>query len=125
MADTPARRERRVLELLYERGESSAADIQGALDDGSNYSAVRAVLRVLEAKRLVVHRSERGTYLYLPVRPKEEVAKEALEGVVRTFFGGKTENVMATLLSEAERGLAPEEIDRLQALIDEARKGQK
>lgn len=122
MAETPARRERRVLELLYERGESSAADIQAALDDGSNYSAVRGVLRVLEAKNLIVHRSERGTYLYVPVRPKGEVAKEALEGVVRTFFEGRTENLMATLLSQAERGIDPADIDRLQALIDEARK---
>lgn len=125
MSDVPARRERRVLELLYERGDSSASEIQEALDDGSSYSAVRGMLRVMESKGLVAHQSVRGKYVYSPLRSKGAAAKEALGKLVKTFFDGKVEDMVLTLLSDDERSLSPEELQKLIKAVEDEKRSKK
>lgn len=118
MEDAPARRERVVLEVLYERGDSTASEIQEALNDGSSYSAVRSQLRAMEAKGLVRHQAIKGRYTYSPQRPKGMAAKEALDKLVQTFFDGRVDNVMVTLLSDTDRNLSESEIQRLRELLN-------
>ena len=121
MAESPARRERRILEILYERGEGSAAEVQEVLDDGSSYSAVRGMLRVMEEKGLVEHRSEGAKFIYKPLRSKQSAAREALQGLMKTFFEGKVEDVVTTLLTDSERSMSKEELQRLAELIERAK----
>ncbi|MEQ1820909.1 MAG: BlaI/MecI/CopY family transcriptional regulator [Fimbriimonadaceae bacterium] len=116
-----SKRERQILEILYQRGESSAADVQEILDDGSSYSAVRGMLRVLYEKQLVEHRSVGAKYLFSPATPRDEAAKSALGRLVDTFFAGSIEQVVTTLLSQNERKLSKSDLDRLSALIEEAK----
>ena len=124
MSDAPARRERRILEILYERGDSSAADIRAALDDGSAYSAVRGMLRVMEDKGLVIHRAEGAKYIYSPSRPKPSAARDALDKVVRTFFGGQVENMVATLLTNDDQEVSEANLRKLEELVERARSGE-
>lgn len=116
-------REQQVLDIVYRQGRATAGDVlDGLLPEEISNSAVRTHLRILEQKGHLTHVEEEGRYVYLPTRPSQQEGRSALSRVVRTFFGGSVEKTVATLLSEQESRLAPEELDRLQAMIDEARK---
>ena len=113
------KRERQIMNVLYERGRASVAEILEDLPDPPSYSSVRAMLRYLEDKRHVRHEQDGPRYVYLPSVPKSTVRKSALGHVVRTFFGGSAPTAMAALLESTP--LSREEYERLSELLEAAR----
>jgi predicted transcriptional regulator len=116
-----SRRERQIMDILYRLRQASAAEVLAALPDPPGYSAVRAMLRVLEGKAHVRHLLEGNRYVYRPTLPREKASRPALTGVLETFFDGSTEKAVAALLELSPAGLSEEELDRLSRLIDQAR----
>ena len=53
-----SRRERQIMDILYQRGKSSASEVKEAMPTAPSYSAVRAMLRVLEEKGHIGHQAE-------------------------------------------------------------------
>ena len=117
-----SRRERQIMEVAYRQGQVKVADVRGALPDPPSYSAVRAMLRVLEEKGHVRHEEEGARYVYRPTRRRENVRRTLLSQMVRDFFGGSAEQVVATLLDLSSGKLSQGELEGLARLIDEARK---
>jgi predicted transcriptional regulator len=116
------RRERQILEALYRRGAASVNEVLAELPDPPSYSAVRTFLRILEEKGHVTHTQEGAKYVYHPTKPRPPVAREALYKLMETFFGGRPEQIVNTLLTDEERKLSAEDLDRLSVMIAEARK---
>lgn len=112
------RRERQVMDILFERGRCDAREVRAALDDPPSYSAVRAVLAVLERKGLVTHGKESRRFIYRPAVPEERAKRSALKKLMRTFFDNSPEKLVASLLDPADQKLSPEEIGRIRELID-------
>jgi len=117
-----SRRERQILDILYERGHATASEIQAALPDAPGYSATRALLRILEEKNHVKHEANGSRYVFSPRIPRERARRSALKHLVRTFFDGSAGDAVAALLDTSAAKLAPEDLDRLEALIERARK---
>lgn len=120
-----SRRERQIMDLLYERGSLTAADLVKALPGAPTDSTVRTQLRVLEAKGHVRHEDDGTRYVYFPVVPRRVVRRSALKHVVNTFFDGSIEKVVAALLGPDGARLSDDELDRIAALVDKARAGEK
>lgn len=120
--DKLGRRERQILEAVYKLGAASVNDVLAELPDPPSYSAVRTFLRILEEDGHVTHTQEGAKYIYRPTRPRPPVAREALYKLMETFFGGRPEQIVNTLLTDEERKLSDEDLDRLSAMIAEARK---
>ncbi len=116
------RRERQIMDVIYERGRASAQDVRDGIPDAPSYSAVRALLRLLEDKGHVRHVEDGARYVYVPTTPRTTAARSALDRVVSTFFAGSVEDTVATLLDARSRGMSDDELDRLARLIDDARK---
>ncbi len=116
-----SRRERQIIEILYRLGEAGAAEVIAELPDPPSYSAVRATLRIMERKEHLRHRKEGARYLYAPVRSRSKARRSALAGLVENFFGGKTDEAFAALLDLKAKGMAPEELARLEELVRRAR----
>jgi len=116
-----SRRERQIMDILYQRGRASAGDIHAALPDRPSYSAVRAKLRVLEEKGHVRHEEEALRYVYLPTLARERAKKSALKHLLDTFFDGSTEQAVAALLDLASTKLSEQELGRLARLIEQAK----
>jgi len=121
-ASTLSRRERQIMDIVYQQGQAAAADVRAALPDPPSYSSVRALLGILETKGHLKHIKDGARYVYLPIRPRSNAAKSALRSVMQTFFGNSVEQTVATLLSVSDTPLSPEELARLSALIDNAKK---
>jgi BlaI family penicillinase repressor len=116
-----SRRERQIMDLLFKQGRATAAEVQEGLPEAPSYSAVRALLRILEEKGHVRHEQDGPRYIYLPRVDRDRARQSALRHVVQTFFDGSTEEAVAALLGSDGPGLAPEELERLAAMIDRAR----
>ncbi|HXY34698.1 MAG TPA: BlaI/MecI/CopY family transcriptional regulator [Planctomycetaceae bacterium] len=114
------RRERQIVEAVYRLGEGSVADVRRALPDPPSYSAVRATLGLLAAKKLVSYRHEGKRYLYRPVTPKSTVRRSALRELVRNFFGGRPADAVAALLDGSAGRLEPEDLERIRRRIENA-----
>lgn len=114
-------KERQIVDLLYQRGDMTAAEVADALPQPLSGSAVRTMLRRLEAKGAVRRAdSERG-YVYSPALSDQTARKSALSEVVRVFFNGSSTSAASALLGMSER-IDPEELDELERLIARARK---
>jgi len=117
-----SRRERQILDILYQRGQATAADVQNALPEPPSYSAVRALLRILEEKGHVRHQQDGPRYVYVPTVARDNAKRSALRHVLQTFFDGSAEQAISALLDESSSNLSSAELDRLARLIDSARK---
>lgn len=117
-----SRRERQIMDILYQRSRATASEIQQALPDPPSYSAVRAKLRVLEAKGHVRHQEESLRYVYLPTMPRETARRSALRHILSTFFEGSVEGAVAALLDLSAANLDREARERIQRMIDQAKK---
>ena len=117
-----SRRERQIMEILYQRGKASAAAVREAMNDAPGYSAVRAMLRVLEEKGHIKHESEGLKYVYVPVVNRDKAKRSAVKQLVDTFFGDSPEQVVAALLDVSSRRLTRQELDRMAEMIDKAKK---
>ena len=116
-----SRREREIMDILYELGRATAAEVMNALPGGPSDSTVRTQLRVLESKGHVRHEEDGQKYVYLPVVPRRVVRKSALKHVVNTFFDGSVEKVVAALLGPDGGKLTDAELDRIAELVSKAR----
>jgi BlaI family transcriptional regulator, penicillinase repressor len=117
-----SRRERQIMDIVYRRGEATAADVLGDLPDPPTYSAVRAALRLLVSKELLEHRAEGKRYVYRPTTPRSRARTSALRHLLRTFFNGSPEQVVNTLIEDTRP--SPAELDRLAKLIEQARRAE-
>ncbi|HKE27863.1 MAG TPA: BlaI/MecI/CopY family transcriptional regulator [Bryobacteraceae bacterium] len=117
-----SRRERQIMDILYQRGRASASEIHQALPDAPTYSAVRAKLRVLEEKGHVRHEEESLRYVYLPTMARDTARRSALRHLVSTFFEGSAEEAIAALLDLSSADLTAADLDRIQSIVDQARK---
>jgi predicted transcriptional regulator len=117
-----SRRERQIMDVLYARGRASAAEVLEAMPDAPSYSAVRALLRVLEEKGHAVHEQDGARYIYAPAVPREEVRESALRRLVQTFFNGSAEQAVAALIDISREELDDEQLGRMSRMIAKARK---
>lgn len=110
------------MDVVYARGDVSAADVQAAIADAPSYSAVRALLRILEEKGHLKHKEIGGKYVYLPTRTRDHAGKSAIERVMKTFFDNSATQAVAALLDVSDTNLTSAELDELERLIANAKK---
>ena len=110
------------MDVLYRRGRATAADVLEGIADPPSYSAVRALLRVLEDKGHVRHEQEGAAYVYLPTVSRDAASRSAVKHLVQTFFEGSAERAMAALLDVSQSKLSKDELARISQLIAAAKK---
>ena len=118
-----SRRERQIMDVLYELGRATAAEVRERLPDPPSYSAVRAMLRILEDKGHLRHEQDGPRYVFYPAVPREAARASAMRRVVRTFFDGSAESAMTALIELGVEDLDEKALRRLADRIAEARKG--
>ena len=119
-----SRRERQIMDVLYERGRATAAEILAALPDPPSYSAIRALIKVLEDKGHVRHQEDGPRYVFTPSVPRAKARKNAVKHLLQTFFDDSASEAVASLLGSSPK-LKPEELDKIEELIARQRKEQK
>ncbi len=122
LASRLSRRERQIMDVIYRLTRATAAEVMENLADPPSYSAVRALLRVLEEKGHLTHEQDGPRYVYLPTLARTDASRSALKQMVSTFFEGSVTQTVAALLDVAGNRLSEKELDRLSKLIADARR---
>jgi predicted transcriptional regulator len=117
-----APRERQIMAIVYRRGRATAAEVLADLPDSPSNSAVRGMLRLLEEKGHLRHEYDGPRYVYLPTASPERVSRNAMKDLVRTFFDNSAGSAVTAMLGMYEGRLSDEDLDRMEAAIDQARK---
>ena len=120
-----SRRERQIMDILYQRGKVPAAAVREAMPDAPSYSAVRAMLRVLEEKGHVKHQAEGLKYVYVPVVTRDKAKRSAVKHLLDTFFADSPAQIVAALLDVSSTRLTREELDRMSEMIEKVKKEEK
>ncbi len=107
------------MDVLIARGRAPVTEIQAAIPDPPGYSAVRATLRIMEEKGYIRHEQQGASYVYLPKVAPERAKRSAVRHMLDTLFNGSPEQVMAALLDAKP---SPDELDRIAAMIETARR---
>ena len=110
------------MEILYQRGRAAASEVREAMPDAPSYSAVRAMLRVLEEKGHVKHQADGLRYVYVPVVNADKARRSAVKHLLDTFFRDSPDQVVAALLDVSSKRLTREELDRMAEMIAKAKK---
>ncbi|HEY7441632.1 MAG TPA: BlaI/MecI/CopY family transcriptional regulator [Vicinamibacterales bacterium] len=116
-----SRRERQIMDILYRDGKATAADVRSSLPEPPSYSAVRAMLRILEDKGHIRHEADGPRYIYMPIVTRDKAKRSALRHVLNTFFDGSASQVVAALFEISPRDLDEQELARLRRMIDAAK----
>ncbi len=116
-----SRRERQIMDALHQHGRATAAEVQAALPDPPSYSAVRALLRILETKGHIKHLKDGARYVYKPRLSRESARRSALKRLVSTFFAGSVTQAVAALLEQADTRFSDSELEKLEKMIEQAR----
>ena len=119
-SDPLSRRERQIMDIIYARGQATAAEVTSALADPPSYSAVRALLRILEQKGHIRHQQDGPRYVFLPTVSRDRARRSALRNLVRTFFDGSSAQAAAALIDQSQ--LSDDDFQRLAEAIEKARK---
>ena len=118
---TLTRRERQIIDFLYQHGRAGVSEVMAGIPDPPSYSAVRAMLRTLEEKGHVRHIEDGRAYIYEPIVQKDAARAGALTHLLKTFFDGSAEKAVAALLDLKSQQLTTDELDRVSKLLDAAR----
>lgn len=117
-----SRRERQIMDIIYQKESATAAEVLELMPDPPSYSAVRAMLRILEEKGHLKHKQDGPRYVFMPKLSREKAKRSAIKHLLQTFFNGSTESAVAALLDVSKSELSEEHLDRLSELIEQTRK---
>ncbi len=115
-------RERQTLEIVFRLGEASVGEVLAEMTDPPGYDSVRTMLRILESKGFVTHRRDGTKYVYRATQSRASASKSALTNLMQTFFKDSVADTMAAAMDLKSDDLTEEELTRLEALIQKARK---
>lgn len=116
-----SRRERQIMEIVYQRGTASVADVIEAMDEPPSYSAVRTIMNLMVDKGFLKYKGEGRKYVYFPAVARDKASRSALKNVLETFFSGSVAQAVVSLINANKDKMSDEELDRLAKLIDAAK----
>ncbi|MFQ5741316.1 MAG: BlaI/MecI/CopY family transcriptional regulator [Acidobacteriota bacterium] len=116
-----SRRERQIMDVVYQCGHATAAQVLEHLPDPPGYSTVRTLLGVLERKGHLRHERRGYHYVYFPTTPVEEVSTSVLRHVMDTFFKGSATKIVSAVLDLKDTQLSEGEYEKILKLVQKAR----
>jgi len=117
-----SRRERQIMNIVYRLGQATAQEVRANIEEPPSYSAVRALLRVLENKGRLRHLQDGPRYVFLPTVPRTRARRSALRGLLRNFYDNSHVDMIAALLEDSGSDLSEEELKKISRMIQQARK---
>lgn len=123
--DDLSRRERQIMQIIFARGDATVTDIVEDLPDAVSETAVRTFLQNLQKKGHVKRRKNGRKHVYRPTGSRARAARQALNNVLGVFFDHSVSDALAAHLTDPSTDLSQDELDRLQNLIEKARREEK
>jgi predicted transcriptional regulator len=117
-----SRRERQIMDIVFRQGRATVSEVLDQMPDPPSYSAVRAMMKVLEDKGHLRHEQDGLAYVYFPTVSVESASRSAVSHLLRTFFQGSAERAVAAVLQSSASKLSDDELQRIAQMVAAARK---
>jgi predicted transcriptional regulator len=117
-----SRRERQIMEIIYQRGQASVADVLEAMARPPSYSSVRTIMNLMVAKGCLKYKEDGRKYVYYPALAREKARRSAVNSLLQTFFDGSVAQAVVSLINLHMEDLSAEDLNRLSRMIKEAQK---
>jgi predicted transcriptional regulator len=116
--------QRSVMEVIWNRGESTVHEVRDALDRDPQpaYTTVLTVLQKLEKAGWVAHRRDGRTYVYQAARSREQEGSTSLRSFMNRVFSGDPMLLFQHLIED--ENLDDADLARLRVMLDEKTKEQ-
>ena len=121
-ANQLSRRERQIMDIIYELDEATAQQVMERLPEPPGYSAVRALLRKLVDKGQLAYREQGAKYVYYPLVGHEKAGHNAITRLIRTFYDGSAGQAVNAMLGMSLKDISQEELDQIEGMIREAKR---
>ena len=112
------RRELEMLNIVWDLGEATVQDVCDRLARPAAYSTVLTMMRALENKGVLGHRTDGRTFVYHALISREHVQGSMLNSVRDVLFGGSVASLINTMLSQ--HPMSDKELEELRSLLDQA-----
>jgi predicted transcriptional regulator len=119
-----SRREREMMDILYQLGEAGASEVAAKMRENPGYDSVRVTLGILEKKGHLTHRKDGRRHVYSPTVPHKKATKSALRNLLNTFFRGSPSKAVLSLLDMSSKRLSRDELDEIAEWIEQERQAQ-
>lgn len=111
--------ELRLMDVIWDKGSASAADVLGALPDaGLAYTTVLNTLRILESKGYLSHTKDGKAFIYHARVDRNQASRSAIRHLISRFFGNSPELLVSNLIGDEQ--LTKQDLQRLKKLIEES-----
>ena len=117
-----SRREREIMDIVYELGEANVSDVCGRMEDDPGYDSVRITLGILAKKGYLAHRRENRKYIYTPVVPRKRASQSAAKNLMRTFFNDSPKKAIMAMIDMSSSAMTLEELNEIASYIEEERR---
>ena len=117
-----SRRQRQIMDVLYQLEEADAKTIQQGIPNPPGYSAVRAMLARLEEAGHITHKEQGARYIYMPILEKDNASVGAIKRLIGTFFSGSPLRAATAFIDNHSADMSDDELKALEQKIKQARK---
>ncbi len=107
-----------IMNVLWDHGPATVAEVQPKLAGELAYTTVMTMLNVLLRKKKVKRVQEGRAFRYIPIVTRRRATGSAVEDLLERMFGGSTEALLMTLVET--RNLDSKELKRLGKMVAEA-----
>ena len=118
-----AESEWRVMQVLWEHGPQTANEVVSALSGEVKWKSrtIKTLISRLVRKGAVRYREEGNKYRYFPAVKESQCIRSETQSFVRRVYQGGMKPALAAFLEDTD--LSPQEIDELQKILDQKRRG--
>ncbi len=116
-----SRRERQIMDIVYELGQASVKEVEAKLPNAPSYSAIRAMIAKLEKKGFLEHKEKDLKYIYYPTVDHQAARTNAINRLLKTFFDGSASQAMTAMLDISMQDVSSDDLEKLQSMIEVAK----
>jgi predicted transcriptional regulator len=106
------------MKVLWEKGSGTVQQVLDSIAEkpALAYNTILTTIRILERKGYLRHSKDGRAHVFVPVVRQQDATRTEIRHLVSRFFRDSHEDLVLNILED--RGIQPEEIDRLRKMLD-------
>ena len=120
----PTESELEILQVLWEKQTASVRDVHEELAKMKDvgYTTTLKLMQIMHEKGLVKRDDSMRTHIYQAAVNKEKTQRHLLSKMIDSLFGGSPTQLVIQALGDDQHKASPEELEKIQALLDSLKK---
>ena len=121
----PTESELEILNILWQHNTATVRDVHEELSKtkDAGYTTTLKLMQIMHEKGLVKRDESMRTHVYQSAVNKERTQKHFLDKMIDSLFGGSSTQLVLQALGSGEQKVSAEELEQLQTILNNLKKG--